>query len=122
MGMPPDSLAIIGFGCRFPGGVVDGGTLWQLLCNGGDAITEVPADRWNAHQRYSARQGIAGKSASRWGGFLDQIDQFEPECFGISPREAVFIDPQQRLLLETAWEALEDAALPIGRLAGSRTG
>src|SRR5688572_27222318 len=119
---PPGSLAIIGYGCRFPGGADDGPSFWKLLCEGRDAVREIPPDRWNSLAIFSAGSGIAGESSSRWGGFLEQIDQFEPECFGISPREAAYIDPQQRLLLEVAWEAFEHAGLPLDSLAGSRTG
>ena len=89
---------------------------------GVDAITEVPADRWSANAFYHPEPDVPGKTDSRWGGFIEQIDEFEPECFGISPREAAHMDPQQRLLLELAWEALEDAGLPLGQVAGSRTG
>lgn len=104
-----ESIAIIGIGCRFPGGVNDAESFWQLLVEGRDAVSEVPADRWNVERFYDAEPGIAGKSIAKRGGFLDQIDQFDPQFFGISPREAPYIDPQQRLLLETAWEAIEDA-------------
>ena len=114
-------LAIIGYACRLPGGVVDGESYWQLLTEGIDAVSEIPTDRWNT-RAFSGRAGLQGKSASRWGGFLDEIDQFEPECFGISPREAQYIDPQQRLLLETTYDALEQAGIPYESLAGSKTG
>jgi phthiocerol/phenolphthiocerol synthesis type-I polyketide synthase C len=107
-----EPIAIIGIGCRFPG--ADGpAAFWQLLADGVDAVTEIPPGRWNPD--------TAG-TASRWGGFLDQVDQFDPQFFGISPREAARMDPQQRLLLEVAWEALEDAGQVPERLAGSRTG
>lgn len=114
-------LAVIGYACRLPGQVIDGPSYWQLLTEGRDAITEVPTDRWST-KAFASRAGIRGKSASRWGGFLDQIDQFEPACFGISPREAHHIDPQQRLLLEMTFEALENAGQATVPLAGSRTG
>ncbi len=104
-----EDIAIIGIGCRFPGGVNDAESFWQLLVEGRDAVSEVPADRWNVERYYDAEPGLAGKSIAKRGGFLDQIDQFDPQFFGISPREAPYIDPQQRLLLETAWEAIEDA-------------
>ena len=108
-----EPIAIIGIGCRFPG--ADGpAAFWRLLCDGVDAITEIPPERWDAH--------ALGPTATRWGGFLDQVDQFDPQFFGISPREAARMDPQQRLLLEVAWEALEDAGQVPERLAGSRTG
>jgi len=73
----------------------------------------VPADRWNVERFYDAEPGIAGKSIAKRGGFLDSIDQFDPQFFGISPREAPYIDPQHRLLLETAWEAMEDAGFVL---------
>ena len=104
-----EDIAIIGIGCRFPGGVNDAESFWQLLVEGRDAVSQVPADRWNVERFYDAEPGLAGKSIAKRGGFLDQIDQFDPQFFGISPREAPYIDPQQRLLLETAWEAIENA-------------
>jgi len=108
-----EPIAVIGIGCRFPG--ADGpAAFWRLLRDGVDAIGELPPDRWNLD--------AAGPMASRWGGFLDQVDQFDPQFFGISPREAARMDPQQRLLMEVAWEALEDAGQVPEQLAGSRTG
>ena len=108
-----EPIAIIGIGCRFPG--ADGpAAFWRLLRDGVDAIAEIPSDRWNVD--------ASGPATTRWGGFLDQVDQFDPQFFGISPREAVRMDPQQRLLLEVAWEALEDAGQVPEQLAGSRTG
>src|SRR5580693_5647399 len=108
-----EPIAIIGIGCRFPG--ADGpAAFWRLLSDGVDAITETPPDRWGADASETA--------ATHWGGFLDQVDQFDPQFFGISPREAARMDPQQRLLLEVAWEALEDAGQVPEQLAGSRTG
>jgi amino acid adenylation domain-containing protein len=113
-----EPIAIVGIGCRFPG--ADGpAAFWRLLSNGVDAITEVSPDRWGADAFY--RPDVT-TTATRWGGFLDQVDQFDPEFFGISPRESVRMDPQQRLLLEVAWEALEDAGQVPKRLEGSRTG
>ncbi len=110
---PVEPIAIIGIGCRFPG--ADGpSAFWQLLSDGVDAITETPPDRWDPD--------ASGTATARWGGFLDQVDQFDPQFFGISPQEAARMDPQQRLLLEVAWEALEDAGQVPDRLAGSRTG
>ena len=107
--MPREGIAIIGIGCRFPGGVNDTESFWKLLAEGRDAVSEVPADRWNIERFYDTEMGLTGKSIAKRGGFLDEIDQFDPRFFGISPREAPYIDPQQRLLLETAWEAIEDA-------------
>jgi len=117
-----DSIAIIGIGCRFPGGVNDVESFWKLLVDGRDAVSDVPADRWNVERFYDAEPGIAGKSIAKRGGFLDQIDQFDPQFFGISPREAPYIDPQQRLLLETAWEAMEDAGIILDLENGTDIG
>lgn len=104
-----EPIAIVGIGCRLPGGIAGPNELWQFLCNGGDAIGDIPADRWDVDALYGADPAAPGKTYVRRGGFLDGIDQFDPEFFGISPREAAHIDPQQRLLLETAHEAMEDA-------------
>lgn len=116
-----EPIAIIGMGCRFPG-ARNPEAFWQLLENGVDAITEVPADRWNLDAFYNPLPGRKGKINTRWGGFLNQVDKFDPEFFGITPREAVYIDPQQRLLLEVAWEALEDAGLAAEKLVRTNTG
>jgi acyl transferase domain-containing protein/NADPH:quinone reductase-like Zn-dependent oxidoreductase len=118
----PEPIAVIGIGCRFPGGAEDPDSFWRLLRNGGDAITEVPRDRWNMDKFFDPDPGKPGKSYSRWGGFIQGIDLFDPEFFGISPREAPRMDPQQRILLEVAWEALEDAGLAIDRRERSPTG
>lgn len=117
-----DPVAIIGMGCRFPGQANDAQSFWRLLCNKVDAVGEIPADRWNIDAYYDAIPGVPGKTYSRWGGFVKDIDAFEPECFGISPREAGHMDPQQRMLLEVSREALEDAALAPERLSGIQTG
>src|SRR5215510_3025458 len=100
-----EPIAIIGMACRFPGGANDLMTFWQLLRDGGDAITEIPSDRWPVDKYYDPDADVAGKMYTRYGGFLQQIDQFDPQFFGISPREAMSMDPQQRLLLEVSWEA-----------------
>ena len=104
-----EGIAIIGIGCRFPGNVSDAESFWKLLTDEREAVSEVPTDRWNVERFYDPEPGIAGKTIAKRGGFLDSIDQFDPQFFGISPREAPYIDPQHRLLLETAWEAIEDA-------------
>ncbi|WP_341529635.1 type I polyketide synthase [Nostoc sp. UHCC 0302] len=116
-----EPIAIIGISCRFPG-AKDPEAFWQLLRNGVDAITEIPKNRWDFNEIYDPNPEIPGKSNSRCGGFLQQVDQFDPHYFGISPREAMSIDPQQRLLLEVAWEALEDAGQVRDKLSGSQTG
>ena len=89
---------------------------------GVDAVTEVPADRWNCRAFYDAGSAPGrARPTRRWGGFVEGIDRFDPHFFGISPREAARMDPQQRLLLEVAWEALEDGGLPLEQVAGSKT-
>lgn len=115
-------IAIVGIGCRFPGEADSPATFWQMLCDGVDAISEVPADRWNANTFYDPGRGKPGKSCTRWGGFVKNIDRFDAQFFGISPREAARIDPQQRMLLEVAWEALEDGGQVPEQLARSSTG
>jgi acyl transferase domain-containing protein len=117
-----EPIAIVGVGCRLPGGANDPETFWDLLQNGVDAIHEVPADRWKVEDYFDPNPGTPGKTCSRWGGFMDQIDRFDPEFFGISPREAIHMDPQQRIFLEVAWEALENAGIPPSTLKGSSTG
>src|SRR6185436_3107802 len=87
-----------------------------------DAITEVPRERWDVETLYDADLAAPGKMSTRWGGFLDQVDRFDPQFFGISPREAIAMDPQQRLMLELSWEALEDAGAPPYGLRGSSIG
>ena len=86
--MHKEGIAIIGIGCRFPGGVNDAESFWKLLIEGREAVCEVPSDRWNLERFYDPEPGLAGKSIARRGGFLDGIDQFDPQFFGISPREA----------------------------------
>jgi acyl transferase domain-containing protein/NADPH:quinone reductase-like Zn-dependent oxidoreductase/SAM-dependent methyltransferase/acyl carrier protein len=120
--MQKDRIAIIGIGCRFPGGVNDAEAFWKLLIEGRDAVIDVPADRWNVERYYDPEPGIIGKTFVKRGGFLDQIDQFDPQFFGISPREAPYVDPQHRLLLETAWEAIENAGLVLDFQKGSDIG
>ncbi len=117
-----EPIAIVGIGCRFPGGVVDPTSYWNLLRKGVDAIREVPADRWDIDQFYDTNPDTPGKMSTRWGGFLDQVDRFDPQFFGISPREAETMDPQQRLLLEVAWEALEHAGISADRIFGTKGG
>ena len=120
--MHKEAIAIIGVGCRFPGGVNDTESFWKMLADGLDVVSEVPSDRWNVDRFYDAEPGLAGKTIAKRGGFLDNIDQFDPQFFGISPREAPYIDPQQRLLLETAWEAIEDAGVVLDFERGTDIG
>jgi acyl transferase domain-containing protein len=118
---PREPIAIVGIGCRFPGGAHDPDTFWQLVAEGRDAITGVPRTRWGANRPAHAAEGGGLETHARWGGFLDQVDQFDPGFFGISHQEAVVMDPQQRLLMEVACEALEDAGEPFDALEGSAT-
>jgi acyl transferase domain-containing protein/acyl-CoA synthetase (AMP-forming)/AMP-acid ligase II/acyl carrier protein len=116
-----NDIAIVGIGCRFPGGN-NPEAFWRLLHDGVDAISEVPSERWDANTFYDSNRATPGKMNTRWGGFLEKIDQFDAQFFGISPREAESLDPQQRLLLEVTWEALENAGKAPDKLAGSNTG
>ncbi|WP_198670857.1 sulfolipid-1 biosynthesis phthioceranic/hydroxyphthioceranic acid synthase [Mycolicibacterium smegmatis] len=116
------SVAVIGMGCRLPGGVDSPERLWQALLRGDDAVTEVPPDRWDADDFYDAQPGVPGRSVSKWGAFLDDVAGFDPEFFGITEREATAIDPQHRLLLEVSWEAVEHAGLTRKALTDSLTG
>jgi len=116
-----EAIAIIGIGCRFPG-AEDARAFWNLLRNGVDAIREVPAERFNLDDFFDPDPVAPGKMVTRWGGFIEHVDQFDAHFFGISPREAARMDPQQRLLLELAWEALEDAGQVREHLAGTPVG
>ncbi len=116
-----EPIAIIGIGCRFPG-AENPEAFWRLLCDGVDAISEIPANRWDVDYYYDPEPGKPGKMSTRWGGFLDQVDGFDAAFFGISPREAERMDPQQRIVLEVAWEALENAGIAPDSLSGSQSG
>ncbi|NQE34725.1 type I polyketide synthase [Microcoleus asticus] len=116
-----EPIAIIGMGCRFPG-AKNPEAFWQLLRDGIVAITEVPPNRWDVDAFYDPNMDSPNKMNTRWGGFLEDVDKFDPLFFGVSIREASAMDPQQRLLLEVSWEALENAGLAPDKLAGSQTG
>ncbi|MBF0450082.1 MAG: SDR family NAD(P)-dependent oxidoreductase [Candidatus Magnetomorum sp.] len=118
----PEPIAITGIGCRFPGGVKNPESFWNLLCAGTDTITEIPTDRWNLKTYFDEDPEKPGKMHIRHGGFLDQIDSFDAHFFGISPREASAIDPQQRLMMQVVWEALEDCGQIPENLSNTRTG
>ncbi|HEY9717165.1 MAG TPA: SDR family NAD(P)-dependent oxidoreductase, partial [Trichormus sp.] len=121
-----DSVAIVGIGCRFPGGATDPDEFWKVISNGVDAISPTPEARWNTDHYNgsdSGSTGLPGNTHVLEGGFLHApIDGFDSEFFAISPREAEYMDPQQRLLLEVAWEALEHAGLDPTSFKGTSTG
>ncbi|MDJ0576141.1 MAG: polyketide synthase, partial [Xenococcaceae cyanobacterium MO_234.B1] len=117
-----EPIAIVGMGCRFPGGSNNPEAYWQLLHNGVDAVTEIPSDRWDVDAYYDPDEEAPGKMYTRYGAFIDDVDKFDPQFFEISPREAMSMDPQQRLLLEVTWEALENAGIAPQSLRGSQTG
>ncbi|RQH48212.1 SDR family NAD(P)-dependent oxidoreductase [Okeania hirsuta] len=117
-----NGIAIIGTACRFPGDADSPQKYWSLLCNGIDAITEVPLNRWDIEKYYNPDKNQPGKISSRYGGFISEVDKFDADFFHISPREAKYIDPQQRILLEENWKALENAGINPESLSGTETG
>ncbi|QEP44176.1 SDR family NAD(P)-dependent oxidoreductase [Ectothiorhodospiraceae bacterium BW-2] len=117
-----EPIAVVAMACHLPGGVNSPQQLRTLLQQQGEGIVEIPPERWDVDAYYDPDPDVAGKSYTRYGGFLSDIDQFDPAFFGISPREAHSIDPQQRLLLQTAWEALENGGFDPNALYGSNTG
>jgi acyl transferase domain-containing protein/acyl carrier protein len=116
-----EPIAVVGLGCRFPGGVNDAAGFWDMLRDGRDAIREVPRERYDVDALYDPTPGTPGRLYSKVGGFVDDVEQFSAEFFHISPREAEVLDPQQRWVLEVGWEAVENAG-HAHDLAGSRTG
>ena len=120
---PNEPIAILGMGCRFPGGVDSPDDLWQLLSEERDTTSEFPTDRgWNLEALFGPDPDAPGATYVRAGGFVENVGDFDPAFFGISPREAQAMDPQQRLLLEVTWEALERAMIDPTSLRGSTTG
>ena len=117
-----EPVAIIGIGCRYPGGADGPDAYWKLLSTGIDGISEVPDDRWDIDDYYDPDPETPGKMSCRYGGFLQNIDSFDSTFFGITPRELVGMDPQQRLLQEVAWEALEHAGQAADELFKTPTG
>ncbi|WP_078800164.1 phthiocerol type I polyketide synthase PpsB [Mycobacterium tuberculosis] len=116
-----EPVAVVGIGCRFPGDVDGPESFWDFLVAGRNAISTVPADRWDAEAFYHPDPLTPGRMTTKWGGFVPDFAGFDAEFFGITPREAAAMDPQQRMLLEVAWEALEHAGIPPDSLGGTRT-
>ena len=117
-----EPIAIIGMGCRFPGSVQDPASFADLLWEGKEGLGPIPKDRFGGADLYDADPATPGKMYMQRGGFLDDVDQFDPAFFRITPREAAWTDPQQRLFMEVCWEALEQAGIDPFQLKGSRTG
>jgi acyl transferase domain-containing protein/acyl carrier protein len=117
-----DGIAIVGMGCRFPGSANSVQQYWENIKKGMDCITEVPENRWSKEEFYHYNSNVPGKSHSKWGGYIDNFDEFDAAFFGINGREAEQIDPQQRQLLEITWEALEDANMKPKDYVHSKTG
>ncbi|WP_078281384.1 type I polyketide synthase [Mycobacteroides franklinii] len=116
------AVAIIGIGCRFPGGIEDADSFWEFVLLKGDAVADIPKDRWDADKFYDPDPDTPGRMYTRRASFLDQgFRRFDADFFGISHREAAVLDPQQRLLLETSWEALDDAGI-AGQALGGKVG
>lgn len=116
-----EPIAVIGIGCRLPGGVAGPEQYWELLDSGTDAVTVVPPDRWDAEAFYDPDPMAPGRMPTKWGAYLSDVAGFDADFFGISPREAVAMDPQQRVALEVAWEALENAGLRPDQLGETQT-
>ena len=117
-----EPVAVIGLGCRLPGGISGPDEYWQFICEGRNAVTEVPAERWAPFDDGTPEVAAALAQTTRYGGYMDNLDAFDAEFFDISSREAAKMDPQQRMLLEVAWEALEHAGIPPSSLRRSQTG
>ena len=115
-----NDIAIIGVACRFPG-AKNYQQYWENLKSGVNSVREITQDRWDVNQYYSADASADNKSVSKWGGLLDQVDQFDNHFFHISPREAAVMDPQQRLLLEETWHCIEDAGIALRELQQQKT-
>lgn len=116
-----ESIAVIGMGCRFAGGVNSTESFWELLIEGRDGVTRIPENRWERYLEADPQNAAALRETTRMGAFVDGIAEFDAGFFGILPREAEQMDPQHRMMLEVTWEALEHAGIPPHRLAGGDT-
>ncbi|MEM9644216.1 MAG: polyketide synthase, partial [Planctomycetota bacterium] len=116
-----DAIVVVGMGCRLPG-AKNPQEFWRLIEDGGQAMVDVPADRWDQNRFFDATGRSPGKMSVNKIGAVEDVDLFDPSFFGIAPREAARMDPQQRLLLEVVWETLEDAGITASDIAGTRTG
>ncbi|ALO91600.1 Modular polyketide synthase [Streptomyces hygroscopicus subsp. limoneus] len=122
-GSADEPVAVVGIGCRFPGGISSPADLWRLLTEGGEVLSGFPRDRgWDLDALFDEDPEVPGSAYVRSGGFLDTATEFDADFFGISPREALGMDPQQRLVLETSWQALEDAGIDPTGLRGTPAG
>lgn len=117
-----DPIAVVGMGCRYPGGVRTPDAFWELLRSGKDILREIPGERWDVDAHYDPEVTVPGKMYVRHGYYLDDLDQFDPQFFGLSPREAESLDPQQRMVMEVSWETLEHAGIAPSTLKGGKTG
>ncbi|HSI50538.1 MAG TPA: SDR family NAD(P)-dependent oxidoreductase, partial [Ideonella sp.] len=114
-------IAIVGMACRFPG-AENYAQFWENLRQGLSTVSEIPAGRWDRDAFYSADVQEKNKSISKWGGFIEGVENFDADFFGVSAREAAVMDPQQRIMLEQAWTCIEDAGYDPLQFSGSRTG
>ena len=117
-----EPIAVVGMGCRYPGGVRTPDQFWELLRSGKDILRDIPGERWDVDAFYDPEVTVPGKMYVRQGYYLDDIDQFDPQFFGLSPREAESLDPQQRLVMEVTWETLEHASIAPSSLQGGKAG
>ena len=117
-----EPIAVIGMGCRFPGGANSPESFWERLLQGYNPISEIPRERWDINHYFDHDPLAKGKMYTKYGAFIDKIDHFDPEFFGIAPREAEKMDPQQKLFLSVAWEGLENAGQAVDQLHDSKTG